>query len=464
MKPHLRLVQPPARLGYDNLYESQQRGIDHLYRCTATLFVAPLGFGKTVTTMTAIGELIGNREIRKALVIAPKRVAEIVWPTEQQQWRQLQPLRVLPVSGTPKIRAQKLLETDADIYVIGHDNIPWLCDQLADLPDDHPLFDLICVDEISRIKNPSGVWSKALRKIAHRFRNRWGLTGTPRPNGYLDMFGPLSFISANTLWGRSFDAWKRRHFYPTDYMQYDWKVLPGQERVLDTDIGKFTATIDNDDMPDLPPVVIRDHWVELPFVARQLYNDMEAHLVADDVVAANAAVATIKLAQIAQGFLYDESGTASYTHQAKMEELFEMVEALDGDPVLVVYEFQEDLHRLQACWPDLRWLGDGVSQGEAAQNVIDWNSGRVPIMALHPAAAGHGLNLQAGGCQLVWYGMTWSAELYEQTIGRLQRQGQEKHVFVHRILARNTIDEAKVIKVESKCSDQEAFKRYLGRV
>jgi hypothetical protein len=458
---HLRIVKP-APHGFSDLYKSQQAGITVLFEHNAVLFVAPLGYGKTVTCMTAIGELIELGEVRKAIVVAPKRVAEIVWPEERDQWAHLQHLSVVPVTGTPTVRKAKLM-ADADIYVIGIDNIPWLCAVLTELDDGHPLLDLICVDEISRLKNPRGVWYKAMRKVAPRFRNRWGLTGTPRPNGYLDMFGPLSFLSANKLWGRSFDTWRRRHFYPTDYMQHDWKVLPGQEAALEADIATMTVTVDNSDMPDLPPVVVRDRWVELPFVARHLYDEMEKKLVADEVVAANAAVATIKLAQIGQGFLYDEDRSVKEIHHAKMEELFEMVEALDGDPVIVVYEFQEDLDRLRSCWPDLRWLGSGVTPGEAAQNVIDWNSGRVPIMALHPAAAGHGLNLQKGGHQMIFYGMTWSAELYEQVIGRLQRQGQSEHVFVHRILARNTVDEAKVIKVESKCSDQEAFRQYLKR-
>lgn len=457
----------PMLLGFKDLYESQQRGVDHLYASDQTQFVAPMGYGKTAVAMTAIGELIVDEYIECALVIAPKRVAQLVWPTEKDKWTHLKNLNVSVIDGNEANRLKKLDQT-ADIYVIGIDHIPWLCKYLATLPDGHWFFDLLVIDELSRLKNPRGVWSKAMRKIAPRFKKRWGLTGTPRPNSLLDQFAPMSVITADKLWGRSFDRWRNEHFIANDYQGFDWQLRFHHGEKLEADIGRFSATVDSSDMPDLPELVVRDHWVDLPADDMRAYRDMERDLVAhlDDgnVAAANMGVATIKLAQIAQGFMYHDEVLTEHLNEVKLDQLKEMVEDLGGDRVIVVYEFQEDLERLRNTFPGLKWLGEGVSDMNAKATEKMWNAGKLPILAIHPAAAGHGLNLQQGGHQMIWYGMTWSAELYDQTIARIHRQGQQDRCFVHRILARDTIDVAKIDRVEKKISAQEAFKRYLRRV
>ena len=456
------------QLGYRHLYESQQRGVTHLYESDATQFVAPMGFGKTAVALTAIGELIIDKVIDRALVVAPKRVAQLVWPAERDLWSHLHVLKIRTITGGADQRAAKLLDKEAHIYVIGVDHVPWLVKFLKTLPKDHPIFQCLVIDELSRFKNPRGAWSKAMRSIAGQFRIRWGLTGTPRPNGYEDQFAPLSIISANKLWGKSFDQWRTANFFPTDFQQYNWAIRPDLIAQIERDIGQYTSTVDISDMPDLPDLIERDHWIDLPDHVLADYREMERELVVDidegHILAANMGVATIKLAQIAQGFLYGDERNVTYLHNAKETLLEELVESLDGDPVLIVYEFQEDLARLLAKWPDLRWFGHNTTDAQARQNELDWNAGKLPMLALHPAAAGHGLNLQHGGHQMIWYGMTWSAELYDQTIKRIHRQGQPDHCFVHRILARDTIDEAKVLRVSDKISAQEAFKRYLRRV
>jgi hypothetical protein len=467
----MNLVKLPTEhpmLGFKDLYESQQRGVDHLYEHDHTQFIAPMGYGKTVVAQTAIGELLIEKIIRRALVVAPKRVAQLVWPAECKQWAHLAHLRIKVIDGNAAQRAAKLFEDDADIYVIGIDHLPWLCDFLKTLPHDHRVFDLLCIDELSRLKNPRGVWCKALRKVAPLFRIRWGMTGTPRPNGYLDQYGPLSVISADKVWGRSFDSWRNLHFMAMDYKGFDWQIRIEHIAAVEAAIAKYTATVDISDMPDLPELVERDHWVDLDDASMWYYRDMERDLVAsfeeDTVSAANMGVATIKLAQIVQGFLYDDDRSARFVNSAKFDALIDMVESLDGQPVIVVYEFQEDLDRMRDKWPTLHWLGGGVTDAGAKLNEDLWNKGELPILAIHPAAAGHGLNLQRGGHQIIWYGMTWSAELYDQTIARIHRQGQKERCFVHRILARNTIDEAKIDRVASKISAQAAFTRYLRRV
>jgi hypothetical protein len=476
--------------GFRDLYESQQRGVTHLYESDATQFVAPMGYGKTAVALTAIGELITDKIIRRALTIAPKRVAQLVWPQEQKLWRHLHDLRVKPITGGSLERAQKLMENDADVYVIGVDHVPWLVQLLRNVPAEHPVFDCLVIDELSRFKNPRGVWSKGMRAIASKFRIRWGLTGTPRPNGYIDQFAPLSIISANRLWGKSFDPWREQHFIATDYQRYNWEIRPDHVALLEKDIDLYTATVSDDDLEELPELVLRDHWVDLPEIVGVNYKQMEkklaAEIEAETVVAANMGVATVKLAQVVQGFLYGEQKQghdphgvkeallegfrygkyrqAHYLHGVKEALLEELVEDLSGDPVLIVYEFHEDLSRLRKKWPDLRWLGQGTTDRQARDNKRDWNARQLPMLALHPAAAGHGLNLQHGGNQMIWYGMTWSAEMYEQTIKRFHRQGQKQRCFVHRILARDTIDEAKLLRVDQKLTEQEAFRRYLRKV
>lgn len=458
-----------ARILYcEDLYASQQRGIDHLYESDATQFVAPMGFGKTAVALTAIGELITDGEIDCALVIAPKRVAEGVWRQEAGNWAHLRTLKIVLVSGSPAARQALLDDEDADVYVIGTDHIPWLCEYLTKLPADHPLLNLLVFDELSRLKNPRGVWSKAMRKIAHRFRMRWGLTGTPRPNGLIDQFSPISVISACKAWGKLFDPWRERHFIATDYQRHDWVVRPEMEQGLEQEIDRWTKTVDMSDMPELPDIVTRDHFIDLMHDSRFVYHEMERKLVAsidsDPIVAANMGVATVKLAQIAQGFMYDDARAVQHLHYRKLDLLHELIEKLNGDPVLLVYEFQEDLSRLMSALPGLHWIGAGVAASVAQKSIDLWNDRQLPYMALHPAAAGHGLNLQHGGRQMIFYGMTWSPELYEQVIARIHRQGQKDHCFVHRILARGTIDEAKVARVEQRITEQEAFKRYLGKV
>jgi SNF2 family DNA or RNA helicase len=459
----------PDMLGFKDLYESQQRGVDHLYEANQTQFVAPMGFGKTCVCLTAIGELITDKVIDCALVIAPKRVAQIVWPQEKEKWTHLKHLNVQVVDGGAADRLEKLANDDADVFVIGIDHIPWLCDYLKTLPDGHRIFDLLVIDELSRLKNPRGVWSKKMRNVTHRFKIRWGMTGTPRPNGLMDQYAPLAVLTANKAWGGSlFDRWRDNNFEALDYQRFRWVVRPEKVSALEQIIASYTVTVDMSDMPDLPPIVVRDHFIHLPDDVQEMYKAMEETLVTmidtKPIVAANMGVATIKLAQTVQGFMYDEKRDTHWMHDKKFEMLEELVDDLDGDPVLVVYEFQEDLERMKQQWPDLRWLGHGVTDAQGRKNEKDWNDGKIPIFAIHPAAAGHGLNLQQGGNQMIWYGMTWSAELYDQTIARIHRQGQKDHCFIHRILAHDTIDEAKVYRVEHKISAQEAFKRYLRKV
>jgi hypothetical protein len=471
-----------------DLRDAQQRTITRLYEEPAVQAVLGMGAGKTASALTAFAELKADGFAQDMFVLAPKRVSQLVWPAEPRLWEHLARLEVVFVGGTA---AQRLaaLRTPADIYAIGIDNTQWFVEWLATQKPERLSRSVLCIDESSRFKNPRGKRGKALFSYLYKhpaaFLAIWELTGTPRPNGYEDQFMPLKLATRGRLWGKSFDRWREANFYPTDYNQYNWAVHPEKEQQLVADINTVTITIPLDQMPDLP--AINDgpefvEWVDMPAEIRQVYDYMKKHLIAEieqsTIAAANMAVATGKLSQIVQGFLYDTGGYhfdldvpkdyvkggALRVHEVKMERLLDMIEEAGGEPVLVAYEFREDLERLQKQWPGLPYLGAGISDAKAVEFERGWNEGRFPVAAVHPASAGHGLNLQHGGAQLFWYGMTWSAELYDQLLKRLHRPGQHRPVFSRPILMRDTVDELKYERVRNKMSAQAAFQRLLKEV
>lgn len=437
----------------------QQRLVTRFYEHARTLAIVPMGGGKTACALTAIGEMLHDGVIRAALVLAPLRVASLVWPNEPQLWAHLEHLRVRVVDGGPGARAAALA-TPADVYAVGVDNTQWLTEHLTALPRDHPLFDMLVIDEISRFKDPQGKRGKALMKLSRRFRNVVGLTGTPRPNGTFDLFRPTQIVSGGAFAGVSFTDWRKRYYTP-DFLGYTWTPRDELADELATSIARWTVRIGDDDMPDMPPLTTTVHRVELPPKARKHYDTMARHLIGRfgdvTVLAANAAVATGKLAQIANGFVYDEAGAVHHVHTEKADRLVDLVEDLSGDPVIICYEFREDLRVLQELYPDAALLGAGVSGDEAAEVERRWNRGELPILLLHPASAGHGLNLQHGGAQMIWYSLPWSTELFDQTRKRFHRPGQTRHCFEHVILATDTVDEQKRAVVLERMSLQQAF-------
>jgi hypothetical protein len=441
--------------------------VTHLYEHDEAMAVLKVGAGKTISTLTAIHELIADRVIRHALVIAPKRVANIVWPDEVEQWAHTRYMSYAVLDGTPGNRFRHLAGAGSrDLTFIGIDNVQWLVDNLAAFEDDHPIFDCLVIDETSKLKDPKSQRAKALASIAGKFRIRWGLTGTPRPNSLMDLFTPAKILTDGKLWGRSFYKWQRDHFYPTDYKGYNWAVLPHHEEQLLADAASISVTLSDGDMPPMAEPLILIDEVVLPDAARQAYKDMERELFTaiegKDVLAQSRAVATGKLAQIANGYLYGEGGAAdvSLMHLAKEEWLSSLVESLDGEPALLVYEYQQDMQVFARLFGKVPTLS-GVSDEGGRKIVADWNDGKLPLLALHPASAGHGLNLQRGGYRQVWMSPPWSAELWEQTIGRLHRPGQKDRVMVHVCSARNTVDDLKRARVVGKLSAQAAFEAYL---
>lgn len=458
-----------------DLRPAQQRAITRLYEWDAVQAVMPMGSGKTASAMTAISELIEDGVISAALVLAPKRVAQLVWTKEHKLWTHLSDLRICLVDGAPEARRKKLLEETADVYVVGIDNTQWLVDVLKDLPDGHRLFDLLCIDEISRFGNPRSKRGRALQKIAKRFTIKWGLTGTPRARGYENQFRPMQLLTNEKAFERSFDVWRTRHFMkvdadgnPSEY-GHDYVIRPEHETAIRDKIARYSFTVGPEDMPELEPITPVFHWVDLPPKVMAAYRKMERDLLyrkvdGKIVLAANAGVASVKLCQMANGFIYDEAGDVSHVHTEKADLLAELVEGMDGENCAIIYEFRQDLDMLKEMWPGLPYFGAGVSDAKALDLEAAWNRGDVPVLGLHPASGGHGLNLQYGGSQILLYSMPWSPEFYDQTLKRFHRPGQEKKVFAHHLLARNTVDEVKYNRVIRRMDEQEAFRNYLEKI
>jgi SNF2 family DNA or RNA helicase len=448
----------------------QERAATYLYERDAAVLVAPLGAGKGAAALTALAELIRDWHRRHALVIAPKLVATTVWPQEVAAWPHLQHLRVAVLDGSPERRRAALAAAPArELTVIGVDLVPWLVAELASFADDHPLFDALIIDETSRLKDPSGKRARALLKVAGRFRTRWGLTGTPRPNSSRDLFMPAAIITHGALWGCAFVPWQKRHFRPRDPFGREWVALPGAEDEIAADFGTIAMVVSDTDMPDLPPLNVVVTPVALPDAVMATYQTMQRELFAAieerSIEAVSPLVATGKCAQIANGFLYGEGNHDPVAvHTVKIDWLRELVESLEGEPLLLVYEFVEDLRTIQRAFGPVPALGGATSARAAARLIEAWNAGTLPLLALHPASAGHGLNLQHGGSRMAWLSPSWSAELTEQAIARIYRPGQTQHVTIHVCVAAGTVDEMKRDRVLNKMSAQEAFRRHLERV
>jgi hypothetical protein len=451
-----------------DLRDGQQDIVTALYQNDEKICVLRPGGGKTIAVLTAIEELIRSGVIRHALVTAPKRVARVVWPDELQSWDHVRQLRHAVLSEGPVERGARLVTAvDRDLTIFGHDIIGSMLHDLNAFPPDHPLFDLLVIDEISRFRNPRGERYKVLSKHIHRWKMVWGLSGTLRPSSTLDLFAPVRLVSRGKLWGRSFYQWQKERFYPTDFNGYNWAPQPGAEERINAEIAPLVVTAE---VPKLPePSIILDR-VELPEAARAKYRMMERKLFAnirnnngevETVVADSRAIAVGKLGQIANGFVYDEDDTHRL-HEAKREWLQDLIENSIA-PTLLIYEYKEDFKMLrELLGDDMPYLGAGVSDRRAETNIKAWNAGKLPFMALHPASGGHGLNLQHGGADMAWLSPCWDSELWDQTISRLHRSGQTQQVVVRVCVSNNTIDDMKLDRVRNKLTAQQAFERYLS--
>lgn len=415
-----------------------------------------MGLGKTVCALTAASELLHNYyEVSKVLVIAPYRVARDTWPAEIAKWDHLQYLKLSVVLGPPKERITAL-RTPADIYVINRENVVWLVNYYG---GKWP-FDMVIIDELSNFKSPKAKRFRALRKVRPLIKRIVGLTGTPAPNGLIDLWAQIYLLDQGERLGKTITGYKNRYFVPgrrNQHIIYDWVLKPEAEEAIYKKISDICVSMKSEDWLKMPEVIYREIKVKLPEEAREKYDQLERDLLLPyangDVIADTAATLTGKLLQMANGAVYNEFKEVQTIHDAKLDALEDVIEAANGKPVLVFYAFRHDLAGIQRRFPEAKIL-------DKAEDIQAWNEGKISIALVHPGSAGHGLNLQAGGNIIVWFGLTWSLELYTQANARLNRQGQKhKNVIIHHLVAEDTIDEDVMKSLENKDRTQEALMR-----
>ena len=412
--------------------------------------------------------------IRKALVIAPKRVAEDTWSREQAKWEHLKHLKVVKVMGTKDKRLAALKE-QADIYIINRENVEWLVETLGT----RWRFDAVVIDELSSFKSAKSKRWKALRKVIFGSRYVYGLTGTPASNGYLDLWPEMYLLDHGERLGKTLGAYRSTYFNPgahKGHVVFEWRLKPGARERIDARLSDICLSMSKEDWLDLPELTYNTIPVQLDSKARKLYDQFkrdkilplvhehEKLAVAQGmdydtaVVGDMAAQVSGKLLQMANGAVYDDDGEIFHIHDAKLDMLAEIADTSAGQPILVFYNYKHDLKRLQERFPDAVKMG--------GEDVISaWNRGEIPMLLCQPASAGHGLNLQDGGHIIVWFGLTWSLELYQQANDRLHRMGQRSAVIVHHLVAEDTIDEKVMAALTAKDATQkgllDALKQYL---
>lgn len=391
----------------------QVRAIQYvLDRPACALWVEP-GLGKTAIVLAAATTLLERFEVLRILVVAPPRVAASTWPDEAQKWGFL--VRVRVIRGTPTQRKRLIDEPGADIWTINYELLPWL---VAEYGRAWP-WDMVVLDEASKVKDRSTRRWKALTRVRRQISRLVELTGTPAPNGLTDVWAPIALLDHGEALGRTLTAY-RQHWFESDYLGYNWMPRPGAAEEIHARLRDICLTLRVEDYLSLPECVPVTLAVDLPTKARTLYHQMEremfVELAGTEVTAWNAAALSNKCRQIAQGAVYTDPADPPTkaprpwmrVHDAKLDALQDLLEELPGEPVLVAYQYRHDLERLRACFPDARELDQDPG------TVRDWNAGRVRLLLAHPASAGHGLNLQTGGNILVWFGLDWNLELYLQ--------------------------------------------------
>lgn len=374
-------------------------------------------------------------EIRKVLVIAPLRVASQTWAAEIKKWDHLKGLSYSVAIGTEKDRINALMKR-ATLYIINRENVDWLVNK-SGIPFD---FDMLVIDELSSFKSYSAKRFKSLLKVRPSVKRIVGLTGTPSSNGLMDLWAEFRVLDLGQRLGRYITHYRSAYFIPDKRnaeIIFSYKPQPGAEDRIYSKISDITISMKSADYLKMPECVINEVPVYLSEKEWSIYSDFRDEMVAnlgdEEIDAVNAAVLSGKLLQMANGAVYDDKNKAHLIHDRKLDALEDLIEGANGKPVLVAYWYKHDLERIQKRFP--------ARQIKTSKDIEDWNNGDIPIAAIHPASAGHGLNLQSGGSTLIWFGLTWSLELYQQTNARLYRQGQNKTVVIHHIVAKDTIDE-----------------------
>lgn len=414
-----------------SLHDYQEVTKDFIIRTPYAAVILDMGMGKTATTLSAINELMFDRyEVSKVLVIAPLRVANTVWSDEIEQWEELRHLRYAKIVGTPKQR-RAALEQDADIYIVNREILPWLVQQCS------PYFkwDMVVIDELSSFKSWQSKRFKAFMAMRPYMKRVVGLTGTPSSNGLMDLFAEFKVIDSGERLGRFIGEYRSRYFDEgrrNGNIVYEYIPMDYAECQIYDKIDDITISMKAMDYLDMPELISTKKVVHLTDKETDNYKRFKKDYVLSDledgeVTAANAASLSNKLVQMANGAVYSDDHQVVSLHDQKLDTLEDIIEAANGEPVLVAYWFKHDLQRIEERLAKLKVQGTVL---KTEQDIREWNKGNIRVGLLHPASAGHGLNLQKGGHHLVWFGLTWSLELYQQTNARLWRQGQQAETVV----------------------------------
>ena len=414
-----------------------------------------MGLGKSVITLTAIQELCMNRfEVNRVLVIAPLRVARDTWPAEIEKWDHLQGLTYSVAVGTEAERRAALME-NTTVHIINRENVAWLVEKSGITLD----YDMIVIDELSSFKSYSTKRFRALMKLRPRVKRIVGLTGTPSSNGLMDLWAEFRLLDLGKRLGRYITHYREEFFVPdkrSAQQVFSYKPRIGAEEAIYRRISDITISMRSVDYLKMPECVMNTVPVTLDSTEYEIYEEMESKMVTEldgvEIDAVTAAALTGKLCQLANGAIYTPDGETVFFHERKLDALEDLIEGANGKPVLVAYWYKHDLVRIQERFK--------VRELKSSKDITDWNAGKIPVAVIHPASAGHGLNLQAGGSTLIWFGLTWSLELYQQTNARLWRQGQQAEtVVIHHIITRGTVDEDVMQSLSEKDRSQAALMR-----
>ena len=437
-------------------HKYKKYAIDFIIRNPIEAVLMDMGLGKTVITLTAIKQLLFDSfEVHKVLVIGPLRVARDTWPNEVEKWDHLKDLRVSVAVGDARKRRIALMRK-ADVYVINREMVKWLVEE-SGVPFD---YDMVVIDELSSFKNPQSQRFKALMKVRYGVKRIVGLTGTPASNGLMDLFAEYKLLDMGKRLGRYIRRYRLSYFQPdktNGSIVYSYKPLPFAEEEIYKKIGDITISMKSGDFLQMPEKLMTEYEVEMNEKEKAEYSRLKDNLaltVGDqEITAANAASLCGKLSQMANGAVYTDDHSVKVFHDRKLDALEDMIEAANGKPVMIAYWFQHDLDRIKER---LQELGVVYEKIDSEDSIVRWNEGKLPVALIHPASAGHGLNLQDGGSTIIWFGLTWSLELYQQTNGRLWRQGQkDRTVVIQHIITKGTIDERILSVLKHKDCTQE---------
>lgn len=439
-------------------HEYQQYATEFIKDTPACAIFLDMGLGKTSITLTALNDLLFDSfDVHKVLVIAPLRVARTTWSEEVEKWEHLKKLRYSVAVGTETDRLSALRKP-ADIYIINRENLGWLVEE-SGVPFD---FDMLVIDELSSFKNHNTKRFKALMKVRPKVKRIVGLTGTPSSNGLMDLFAEFKLLDMGERLGRFIGQYRTNYFLPdkrNGQIIYSYKPMPDAEQRIYDKISDITISMKAADHLKMPELISTEYTVQLSGKEQEKYDDLKEELVLTlndgEITAANAASLSNKLSQMANGAIYDDNGNTINIHSRKLDALEDIIESMNGRPLLVAYWFRHDLERISER---LSSLHIPCTKLDTANSISRWNKGEIPVALIHPASAGHGLNLQNGGSALVWFGLTWSLELYQQTNARLWRQGQTAEtVVIQHIIAKGTIDEKILKALKNKDRTQSAL-------